>query len=193
MNEPSSFIRAYFIQTRKEIDTEKRERDQMLNFALLVLGAIGFAVAQSETAQIFLHKPEALAIEIPALIIISSLFWIRYKKLYQISDRWFTLHRIAIRHFGKKRVQEMLEGIVVNNLTRWRYIRKDFMLNIAFCSPIYGLIIIQWIDGYLSRQHWRISLTTATIVVHFILSSFILGRKMHEPLPLVEKDNSRQE
>lgn len=191
MNEPSEFVRAYFMQTRDEIDTEKRERDQILNFAILVLGAFGFAVAQSETAQRFLQEPEALALEIPALVIISTLLWIRYKKLQQISDRWFTLHRIAVRHFGKEHVDETLEGVVVKDLTTWRYIRKDFMLNIALCLPVYGLLLLQLLIGYSVGQGWQIVLPMAAIVLHLVSSSAILGRKLRDPLPPFANEESQ--
>lgn len=187
IKEPSKFIIAYFIQTRKEIDTEKRERDQMLNFAVLVLGAIAFAISQSETAQEFLKKPEALALEIPAIVIISTLFWIRYKKLQQISDRWYTLHRLALRYFGKERVEEMLEGVVVKYLPTWRYIRKDFILNFAFSLPVYGLLFLQFLYGYSCRQWWRIILALMAIILHCVLSSIILGRKLRDPLPPLKR------
>ncbi len=183
MNEPNEFLREYFIQTRKEIDTEKRERDQMLNFAVLVLGAIGFGVLQSETAQKFLQQPQALVIEIPALIIISALFWARYKKLRQISDRWFTLYRIVIRYFGKERTEEMLEGIVIKDFTRRRYLMKDVILNIALCLPIYGLILLPLFNMNLFYQKWQIILSIVVIGLHFIISTAILRRKIHDPLP----------
>lgn len=188
MAEPNKFVWAYFIQTRKEIDTEKRERDQMLNFAVLVLGAIGFAVVQSETAQKYLKHPEAIGIEIAALVIISSLFWIRYKKLQQIADRWFVLHRIVIKHFGKKTSHEMLEGVVSKYLTTWRYIRKDFILNISFSLPIYGMLALQFIDGYRKGDNWRVIISAAIIALHPILSSLILGRKLRDPLPPLKND-----
>jgi len=183
MSEPNGFDRDYFIQTRKEIDTEKRERDQMLNFAILVLGAIGFVIYQSETAQKFLREPEAMAIEIPALVIISSLFWVRYRKLRQISDRWFTLNRMLLRYFDEKRVEEMLEGIVVKDLKEWRYIKKDIILNIALCLPIYGLLLIPFFRGWCPDQRWRLILTVVVIVAHSLLSSVVLGRKFIDPLP----------
>ena len=48
MKNPTSFEKEYFIQTRQEIDTEKRERDRILNFIVLILGAIGFALIREE-------------------------------------------------------------------------------------------------------------------------------------------------
>ncbi len=178
----SDFELEYFIQTRKEIDTEKRERDQMLNFVLLILGAIGFGVTQSETAQEFLQETDALFVELPVLFIISTLFWVRYKKLRQIADRWFVLHRIALHCFGKERVAEMLEGIVYKDLTKWRYIRKDFVLNIAFCLPIYGLILIPLFNLYSGVRILRIISLILIVVLHFVVSSIILGRKIKDPL-----------
>jgi len=183
MSEPSEFVRAYFVQTRNEIDTEKRERDRILDFIVLILGALAFGIFQSESAQRFLDRPEALAIEMPALAIISALFWIRWRKLQQISDRWFALHRIAIRHYSEERVKEMLEGVVFKDLPSWRYISKDFVLNIALCLPVYGLLILQAIEGHSADQWWRIGLPIGAIVLHVVLSSAVLGRRMRDPLP----------
>jgi hypothetical protein len=193
MREPSDFERAYFIQTRNEIDTEKRERDQMLNFAVLVLGAIGFAVAQSESAWKFLQEPESLAIETPALVIISTLFWIRHKKLQQISDRWFVLYRMIVRCFGKDRAKEMLEGVVRKDLPTWRYIRKDFMLNIALCLPVYGLLLLQCLRGHFSNVSWRMVLPILVIILHFGFSSLILRRGLRDPLPPVLNKTSEED
>jgi len=184
----SNFEREYFIQTRKEIDTEKRERDQMLNFAVLVLGGIGFGVSQSQSAQQFLQESQALVIEIPALIIITSLFWVRYKKLKQIADRWFALYRIVMRYFGRERVEEMLEGLVYKNLTGWRYILKDFVLNIALCLPVYALILLPSFNRYLPVQPWRLGVSASVIVLHCVISSIILGRKIHDPLPTLTQE-----
>jgi len=101
VHEPSGFDREYFLQTRKEIDTEKRERDHLLNFAVVILGALAFAVVQSEKAQQFLQEPYSLMLEISTLIILTSLFWVRRKKLQQISDRWYTLYHMALRNMNR--------------------------------------------------------------------------------------------
>lgn len=187
MVELNGFMKEHFIQTRKEIDTEKHERDQMLNFAIVVLGAIGFAIIQKGVSQTLLQEPQALLIETPALIIISSLFWIRYKKLHQIADRWFVLYRMACQHLGKDKAEEMLEAVVVKGLIKWRYISKDFILNLALSLPIYGLLLIQCFNAYTLHQYWRIVLPIVIIISHFAISSFILGRKMRDPLPSIKQ------
>ncbi|MFB3880999.1 MAG: hypothetical protein ACE149_07030 [Armatimonadota bacterium] len=183
MHELDEFAKAYFIQTRSEIDTEKRERDQMLNFAILVLGAIGFAICGSGEAQTFLRQPEALAVEVPALAIVSSLLWVRRKKLQQIADRWFVLERMALRHFGQKSTGEMLEGVVCRNLTTWRYIAKDFVLNFILSSPIYGLLILQMSEGLGHRQPWRAVLAAALLISHAATTGAVFGRTIRNPLP----------
>lgn len=57
----SDFDREYFIQTRKEIDTEKRERDHILNIAIIVLGALGFAFIQKDESRQFIEKFHSFA------------------------------------------------------------------------------------------------------------------------------------
>lgn len=181
MSELTEFEKEYFIETRKEIDTEKRERDQMLNFAIVVVAAVGFGISQSETAQKFVQKPEALALEIPALAIISTLFWIRYKKLRQISDRWFTLYYMALEHFGEDRIHRMLEQVAVDGLKDRRYIIKDVILNIALSLPFYGLLVLQSLNAYSLGQHLRIILAIASIVLHLCISTLVLSRKLPDP------------
>ncbi len=182
------FEQAYFIQTRQEIDTEKRERDRILNFAVLVLGAIGFAIAQSKHAQDFLEQAKAFMIEIPALVIISSLFWVRHKKLQQISDRWFVLHRLLTRWLPKRDADEMLESVVVKSLPQWRYTAKDFVLNIALCSPLYALLVLQLFKGVSSGQSWRVAIAFCVVVSHLALSCAILARRLSDPLPPLSPD-----
>jgi len=143
MSDMSDFEREYFLQTRREIDTEKHERDQLLNFAILVLGAIVFGVAQSENAQRFLEEATAPAIEVPALAITSTLCWIRRKKLQQIADRWFVLHLMLVEHFGSERAETSLEGIAVQGLRGRRYVWKDVVLNWALSLPLYVLLATQ--------------------------------------------------
>jgi len=188
LNEPNKFVREYFIQTRKEIDTEKRERDQILNFAVLILGAIGFAIFQSETAQEFLQQPKALTVELPALVIITSLFWIRRKKLQQIADRWFVLHRLAERYFDKEDIEMMLEEIVLKKFLKRTYVRKDFFLNIALCLPIYGLLILQLLDGFHKDQLWRTIFIIIIVILHSIFSFFLLYIKLKNPFSQIEGD-----
>lgn len=183
MTELKGFEQAYFIQTRQEIDTEERARDRLLYLAVIVLGAIAVATCLSRTAQEFLLRPGALALAIPALAIISTLFWVRRKKLEQISDRWFVLHRMAVRHFGPDRAKETLEGIAVRDLPTWRYISEDFTLNIAFSLPVYGLLILQSIHGGAAGQWWRTFISIIAIAAHALYSYPILGRMLRDPLP----------
>ena len=185
MNDPSNFDQAYFIQTRKEIESEKHERDVLLNFAILVLGAVGFGLFQSSTAQQFIREPMSLAVEIPALTIISTLFWVRYQKLKQISERWFSLSYLSKTLFDQQKINFMLETIVTKSLTTWRYIRKDFLLNISFSLPFYGLLLVQVIDGIIQAQWWRIVIAFSVFLLHIITCSFLFSRKFRDPFEMV--------
>jgi len=177
--EPSEFDKAYFIQTREEIDTEKRERDTILNFCVAILGAVAFGIIQSDNAQTFFKDltPASFAIGISALLIISSLFWVRYKKMQQISDRWFTLLHL-MEHFGNDPLNEpWLEKVVTDSFKTSRYNSKDLVLNIVFSLPFYGLWIIQ---TFQSKEQWRIALPFV-IILHLVIICYILGRKFTDP------------
>jgi len=47
MGDPSEFERAYFQQTRTEIENDKRERDFILNIAVVIVGGGTVAVGAS--------------------------------------------------------------------------------------------------------------------------------------------------
>jgi len=193
MHIPNEFEKAYFIQTRSEIDTEKKERDHMLNFAILVLGAVGFSISQDETSRIFLQSPEGFLIDISVLVIISSMFWIRYKKLRQIADRWFVLRRLTLRWFGNFKTNELLEGLVCDNLPTLRYIIKDVVLNLALSSPIYGLLYRQLYSAFLVRNWWLVISVIGVFVMHLAFTFFVLGKKIKDPLPPIELDNQNEQ
>lgn len=137
METQNDFRRAYFVQTRQEIDTEKRERDYILYLVILVLGALGFAIIQSDKAQEFLKNPYSLFMDVGTVILILSLFWLRRMKMRQIADRWLVLHSIIKN--GNVGIEEAtsLEAIVTAGLRRRRYLWKDWVVGCAICLPIF--------------------------------------------------------
>jgi len=180
MAELTEFEREYFIQTRKEIDTEKGERDKLLNFAVIVLGALGFAVVQSDNAKEFLQRPHSLMFEVATLIILTSLFWVRQKKLQQIADRWYTLYRMAVRRLGKQCADEMMETIVIRGFEKARYLRKDVVLNTALSLPIYTLLFVSAI-GLTPHNIMRFLIPVLIVAVHASVSFYLLAKKMRDP------------
>lgn len=187
MAELTEFEREYFVQTRKEIDTEKRERDQLLNFAVIVLGALGFAVVQSEKAMEFLKQPHSLMFEVSTLVILTSLFWVRRKKLQQIADRWYTLYRMEVKRLGKQRADQLMEAVVIRGFEKARYIRKDVVLNIALSLPIYTLLFVSAF-GLTLPAIICILIPALIVAVHASFSFALLATKMRDPFPtLVSK------
>ncbi len=140
--EMSEFMREYFLQTRREIDTEKSSRDSILNFAILTIGAIGFGMFQNDKVDIFLQQPIFLILEMSMLASITTLFWLRSKKLHQIADRWFVLHSILREHQDEMALDKSLEGIVVLYLQTTRYPKKDVVVCLGLSSPIYSLMLV---------------------------------------------------
>ncbi len=176
---PDDFHTKYFVQTRQEIDTEKRERDKLLNFAVVILGALGFTFAQSGPAQELLREPYAIAMEAATLAVITSLFWVRRKKLQQIADRWFTLWRMVQHHFPD-REDEFLEAVVVKGLRGKRYVTKDVVLNLTLAIPIYCLLFFT--VTHLSL-HWllRVLVPMCVVSLHILTSWKILGKGLANP------------
>ena len=184
MKTPSVFEREYFIQTRKEIDTEKRERDKILNFIVLILGAIGFAIIRQEGHPDLINSPYTLIIEYAILIMITSLFWIRWKKLNQIAHRWYVLHKMCTDFYGDNRTNELMEGIVYKGLNSKKYITKDLILNYSLSIPIYLSILYQckiFIKNN-SKSESLLAIYCIGIIFHIIISFLILSRKCENPL-----------
>ena len=176
----TGFDLEYFIQTRKEIDTEKRERDHILNVAVVVLGALSFAFIQTDKTKEFLMKPQSIALEISTLAILTSLFWTRYMKLRQIADRWYTLYNLLYRYFGVSKSNEYMEGIVIKGFSQARYLKKDVFLCIALSLPIYCLIVIT-VFNFSFCVLFKIGICLIVIGLHIILTLFLLCRKFKDP------------
>lgn len=191
VHEPSEFDREYFLQTRREIDTEKRERDQLLNFAVVILGALAFGVVQSEKAKELLQEPCSLMFEISTLIILTGLFWVRRKKLQQISDRWYTLYHMALRNLSEEWMSQSMEAVVVRGFSKGRYIRKDLALNVALSLPIYTLILVSSLGLPFCSL---LSVFTAVVIVigHLAVCWILLAKKLIDPFPVeIETKDAR--
>lgn len=180
MHAPTDFDREYFLQTRREIDTEKRERDHLLNFAVVILGALAFAVVQSDKAKQFLQELYSLMFEISTLIILTSLFWVRRKKLQQISDRWYTLYHIALHNMSEEWMSQSMEAVVIRGFSKARYIRKDIALNVALSLPIYTLVFVSSLE--LPFHSWLSVIPGVLIVTgHLAVSWVLLAKKLIDP------------
>lgn len=180
------FIRDYFIQTRAEIDTEKRERDRLLHFAIILLGGVMVVLLRREGFVDFGASVEGIALGVSLLTILTSLFWIRWKKLCQIADRWYVLHHLLEDYLTGKQAKFFLEEIVIEGFKNKRYVRKDLVLNFALCLPIY-FMIVRWAVNFLEAQNVvEVIVLVGVLVVHLILCFFLLGRQIKKPLNLVD-------
>ncbi len=155
----------YVVQTRAEIDTEKRERDQMLNFIIVTVGGLAFATflkLPSPSSSGTWPPGTIFCIAVAAMIFVFGLFLVRRDKLQQIADRWFSLECLL------KDVAALDSTAAMNNLLETqvceqlrakhqfpicllppRYLRKDLLL----VSPLLAIIYIlqlhfTWPAGY---------------------------------------------
>jgi hypothetical protein len=180
MNDSDNFDREYFIQTRQEIDTEKRERDHILNIAVIVLGALGFAFVQTDKTQTLIRQPFFIAIEISVLAILTSLFWVRWMKLRQIADRWYTLRNILNQHFEEQKARNYLEYVVMRGFEKARYIKKDITLCFSMSSPIYFLLAYTVYFLPISIC-LRIIIFALIIALHIFIIIKLLSKKLVDP------------
>jgi hypothetical protein len=111
----------YIIQTRREIDIEKQERNKLLYYAITAIGALAIAVTQIDKQLGFFTVSWSLLISVPLLFLITVLISARRMKLTQISDRWKTINDlIKKRSFADD--WNPLERIVITGLKRKRYL-----------------------------------------------------------------------
>jgi hypothetical protein len=180
METQHDFRKAYFVQTRQEIDTEKRERDHILHLVVLVLGALGFAIIQSEKAQEFLKNRYSLLMDAGTVVLFMALFWLRRAKMQQIADRWFVLR--SMLKSGDIGIPEdkSLEALVTTGLQGRRYLRKDWVVCWAVCIPLAGpaamtLHYMGWYPGHI------IATLAFAIVALGALAWLILMRRLKCP------------
>jgi len=114
---------------------------------------------------------------------ITSLFWIRWKKLNQIAHRWFVLHKMCINLFGEKKTDDLLEGIVYKGLHASKYTRKDLILNYSLSMPLYLSLLYQCKKCMAQNKelYFLISITCIGIALHAIISFILLSRKCEDP------------
>jgi len=173
-----NFIKDYFIQTRKEIDTEKHERDQILHFIMLLYGilAIGFKIGEDGVFQLKLLFWLILFLPVPIL----SLFYVRAKKLTQIYDRWIVLWNIIQKSEIPIEAGKSMEYVVWEEIkeNKWRdrYIEKDIFLSVAFLLPLFAL---QGYMGYkLYKPYYFLLLLILWIVIAILNFKLIKKVKM---------------
>jgi len=182
----SEFELQYFIQTRREIDTEKQERNKLLNYAVLATGAFSLALAQIEKSTQFLMSPWAFCLYIPLLFLISGLVAARRIKLQQISDRWLTLYDILrVREVAKDWIS--LEDTVVKGLKGKRYLYEDFWLHLGLSLIVYGLIVSVVVRLVQTQSSWRWMILGAVIILFHFLTTL---RWLLTPIKLRESGNN---
>lgn len=170
--EITEFELEYIMQTRREIDTEKQERNKLFNYAILATSAFTLAIAQIEKSTEFLTKKGAFAFYIPLLILISSIVATRQMKLRQISDRWLTIYEIILkRNIAKD--WKSLEEIVVEGLKGKRYILEDLLLHFGLSIIVYSLMLTATIRIN-ELSFWIISIII--IIIHIITTLLLFLR-----------------
>jgi hypothetical protein len=171
-----TFEREYFIQTRKEIDTEKQERNKILNYAILAVGGISLALSRVGEPLLFLRSPAALCLYVPLLFLISVLLVARRAKLRQIGDRWFVLESmLRVRAWPKDWTP--LECVVCRGLRGRRYLSEDFWVLLGLCIAPYLLII--WVATNLPVR-WALPLFLL-VLAHAVIGSILLCRPVSPP------------
>ncbi len=171
--EVPNFITEYFVQTRREIDTEKHERDRLLHFAIILLGGLAVITIQRVDFPDVVSAPESILGQVGFLVILTALFWLRFKKLTQIADRWLALHRLARDYGGADFLNLSLEKTVIAGFKARRYIRKDLILALSFSFPIYLLLVRASWQFFHGNAWIRGTLLVLVVSLH-ILASWLL-------------------
>jgi hypothetical protein len=177
----SEFERQYFLQTRQEIDTEKQERNKILNYAIVSLGVLALAIVRIDNPLAPLRSPAALCFYYPFLLLISILISGRRAKLRQIFDRWFVLRGIlAARSEPKGWVS--LEKVVCDGFDNKRYLAEDRLLHLGLSLIPYSLIGL-----VASGLRWYLAIPAVLLAMaHLIGCDLWLRRQVKRPNTTLE-------
>lgn len=171
MPEFSQFETQYFIQTRREIDTEKQERNKLLHYALLAAGAIALALSQLDRTTKFLESPAALGLYCSLFLLVWGIVAARRAKLRQIYDRWISLYTM-LRTKTLKREWIPVEETVLSGIKSGRYLYEDLWLHLGLSSLIYGLIVMGSIQLVLDGNSRWLAFVNLIIPVHLLLTGW---------------------
>lgn len=172
----SSFQVQYFIQTRREIDTEKQERSNLFNYAVIPAGAtISLIVAQTQKATGFLSSPSACYLYGGLLFLTYGIVAARRAKLQQIYDRWLTLYCILLK--TKNTDWALLEPTVFDGFEGRRYLWEDWLLHFGLSALVYALALMTMASA---GKHWLCWVVLA-IVVHLVITTCLLLRRFEVP------------
>jgi hypothetical protein len=153
----------------------------------LLWGGLSIAVLQRSDVAEFMLAPTALYVEVPLLIILTSMFWARWKKLSQIADRWYVLFYLLKQYLGKERAKRFLEQSVLYGFRARRYVRKDAALNFCLCLPIYAIMVTSFLKSIKAGSLICGLLPLALAVFHAVGSFVLLARPMKVPSNLEDE------
>jgi hypothetical protein len=175
------FIKEYFIQTRQDINAEKSSRDQILNFVILAIGGVGFALLQNKEILSSLKGITGFAVESGVLLAITSLFWLRHSKLIQIADRWYALAGLLANNQLGIPYSHSVESIVTARLATNFYTKKDALVCIGVSCPIYAAVVVTTELQY--ELQYALGVALGVALVH----SMVVWKLLVKPLPRPEQ------
>lgn len=185
------FFGEYCIQLRRECESIRCEINRFLYFALVILGAMGFAMVRGEEARQFIRQAVAIPVELAALIAITSLFWLRRLHIQQLADRWYIIRGLAAREFDGGKMTLMHEAVACERIERTKgraYVRQEWVLNAAFSLPIYVLLVASgFAEADASFLTPLRAFSVGIVVLHFWLSYVLLYQRAKLTNPLLSK------
>ncbi len=175
-NNFTDFEKEYFIQTRKDIDSEKLVRERMFNYSILLFNAhiaIYGILNEFDISGLTLNA-FSFTFFIMLMLSISGLFYARHRKLVQIAHRWVILQSMLIKTFGEEYASRTLESRVMTSFTSKGYLLKDKILGLSLLIPTYMLFLI-----HCSYSTPLLNIIAVMIVsLHMILFWFFLFQKI---------------
>jgi len=185
-----AFEREYFIQTRKEIDSEKQARTRLFHYAVIVFGGLTafYIDMYKDSLPNFKLDFFCMGLAVSLLFILTTIFYVRHRKLLQIAHRWYVLYIMINKWYGLEEARLFLESIVVNGFDKKHYLTKDLALTFCLAFPIYLFLL-----GFSIKAETNIlCLSISVVIVHIVASSLVLGRKVKPPEDIREQVNRYQ-
>ena len=161
----SEFEIQYFIQTRKEIDTEKQERNKLLNYGVVATGALTLGIMQIDKSFEILSTPLSLLIYFSLQLFIFGIVVARRVKLRHIADRWETLYDF-LQHRNLDRELLWLEKKVIAGFNnRRRYLWEDFVLYCSLNIIVFGFLLYS--TFFSSFKSYTVMILTIWVIMFF--------------------------
>lgn len=170
--------KSYFEQTRKECDTEKIEKDKLLNYAFLVSGSAGILGLYKVNFDTLENSVLVSLISTTIIFTISVLFKWRRQKIQAQAYRWKVLKELIDSKKNPNTNWRTLEDIIVAGIDKNKHGIQDKLFFLALCLPFVCFLSIHTYNILIKSGKMYIIILPIIALSLIIESYFALTKKL---------------